>query len=98
MGVDHWKLRKFNSSSGRGAVPNKNRFEISDDEFYRIVDYYRMFFVDNSGTLTDRYQSEYGGTNYAGYVYKFQHSARSNPDVYFTVRPVIILSKSYISS
>ena len=31
--VDHWKLRKFSSASGRGAVPNKNRFEITDQEF-----------------------------------------------------------------
>jgi len=37
-GVDHWKLRRFNSASGRGAVPNKDRFEITDEEFYYIVD------------------------------------------------------------
>lgn len=37
LGIDHWKLRKFYSSSGRGAVPNKNRFEITDEEFDRIV-------------------------------------------------------------
>lgn len=35
--IDHWKLRRFNSASGRGAVPNKNRFEISDDEFFEKV-------------------------------------------------------------
>ena len=35
--VDHWKLRRFNSASGRGAVPNKERFEITDDEFFDIV-------------------------------------------------------------
>lgn len=46
LGVDHWKLRKFNSSSGRGAVPNKNRFEISDDEFFRIVDYLQNLYPD----------------------------------------------------
>lgn len=39
LGIDHWKLRKFNSSSGRGAVPNKKRFEITDEEFFEIVDY-----------------------------------------------------------
>lgn len=37
LGIDHWKLRRFNSASGRGAVPNKNRFEISDDEFFEKV-------------------------------------------------------------
>lgn len=37
-GIDHWKLRRFNSASGRGAVPNKDRFEITDEEFYYIVD------------------------------------------------------------
>ena len=39
LGIDHWKLRRFNSSSGRGAVPNKNRFEITDEEFYSVVKY-----------------------------------------------------------
>lgn len=39
LGIDHWKLRMFNSSSGRGAVPNKNRFEISEEEFFEIVDH-----------------------------------------------------------
>lgn len=38
LGVDHWKLRRFNSASGRGAVPNRNRFEITDEEFFRIVE------------------------------------------------------------
>lgn len=35
--IDHWKLRRFNSASGRGAVPNKNRFEITDEEFFDKV-------------------------------------------------------------
>lgn len=39
LGIDHWKLRKFNSSSGRGAVPNKNRFEISEEEFFDVVNH-----------------------------------------------------------
>lgn len=39
LGIDHWKLRMFNSSSGRGAVPNKNRFEISEEQFFEIVDH-----------------------------------------------------------
>ena len=38
LGVDHWKLRRFNSSSGRGAVVNKNRFEIEDEDFYSVVE------------------------------------------------------------
>lgn len=38
LGIDHWKLRKFYSGSGRGAVPNKERFDISEEEFLRIVD------------------------------------------------------------
>ena len=38
QGVDHWKLRRFYSGSGRGAVPNKKRFEITDEEFYEVVD------------------------------------------------------------
>lgn len=38
LGVDHWKLRKFNSASGRGAVPNKDRFEISEEEFFTVVE------------------------------------------------------------
>ena len=38
IGVDHWKLRKFYSGSGRGAVPNKERFEISDEQFLSVVD------------------------------------------------------------
>ena len=37
--IDHWKLRKFNSSSGRGAVPNKKRFDITDEEFNKIVSF-----------------------------------------------------------
>lgn len=36
--VDHWKLRRFNSASGRGAVPNKDRFEITDKEFFEKVE------------------------------------------------------------
>lgn len=36
-GVDHWKLRRFVSTSGRGAVPNKDRFEITDEEFFEVV-------------------------------------------------------------
>ena len=39
LGIDHWKLRLFNSSSGRGAVPNKDRFSISEEEFFEIVDH-----------------------------------------------------------
>ena len=39
LGIDHWKLRLFNSSSGRGAVPNKKRFEISEEQFFEIVNY-----------------------------------------------------------
>ena len=35
--IDHWKLRRFNSASGRGAVPNKDRFEITDEEFFAKV-------------------------------------------------------------
>ena len=35
--IDHWKLRRFNSASGRGAVPNKDRFEITDEEFFEKV-------------------------------------------------------------
>lgn len=46
LGVDHWKLRKFNSASGRGAVPNKNRFEISDYEFFQIVEYLQNLYPD----------------------------------------------------
>lgn len=38
QGVDHWKLRRFNSASGRGAVPNRERFEITDEEFFQKVD------------------------------------------------------------
>jgi len=38
QGIDHWKLRRFNSASGRGAVPNKERFEITDEEFFNILD------------------------------------------------------------
>lgn len=37
LGIDHWKLRKFYSGSGRGAVPNKDRFDISKEEFLNIV-------------------------------------------------------------
>lgn len=37
-GVDHWKLRRFNSSSGRGAIPNKDRFDITDETFFQKVD------------------------------------------------------------
>ena len=36
LGVDHWKLRKFNSASGRGAVPNKRRYL-----HYHRQNYYR---------------------------------------------------------
>lgn len=39
LGIDHWKLRLFNSSSGRGAVPNKDRFHISEEEFFEVVNY-----------------------------------------------------------
>lgn len=39
LGIDHWKLRKFSSASGRGAVKNKNRFEITNEEFFKIVEY-----------------------------------------------------------
>lgn len=35
--INHWKLRRFNSASGRGAVPNKYRFEITDEEFLEKV-------------------------------------------------------------
>lgn len=38
QGVDHWKLRRFYSASGRGAVPNKKRFEITDEEFFQKVE------------------------------------------------------------
>lgn len=37
QGIDHWKLRRFYSASGRGAVPNKERFEITDEEFFQKV-------------------------------------------------------------
>ena len=37
-GVNHWKLRRFNSSSGRGAIPNKDRFDITDETFFQKVD------------------------------------------------------------
>lgn len=37
LGIDHWKLRRFYSGSGRGAVPNKDRFDITDEEFCRQV-------------------------------------------------------------
>ena len=39
LGIDHWKLRLFNSTSGRGAVANKHRFEISEEEFLEMVNY-----------------------------------------------------------
>lgn len=39
LGIDHWKLRKFNSASGRGAVPNKDRFDITNEDFFEIVAY-----------------------------------------------------------
>jgi MoaA/NifB/PqqE/SkfB family radical SAM enzyme len=35
--IDHWKLRRFNSASGRGAVPNRDKFEITDEEFFDAV-------------------------------------------------------------
>lgn len=35
--INHWKLRRFNSASGRGAVPNKHRFEITDEQFFQKV-------------------------------------------------------------
>lgn len=44
LGVDHWKLRRFNSSSGRGAVPNKNRFDITDEEFFAKVSQLQKMF------------------------------------------------------
>lgn len=44
LGVDHWKLRRFNSASGRGAVPNKNRFDITDEEFFaKVAQLQKMF-------------------------------------------------------
>ncbi len=46
LGVDHWKLRKFNSSSGRGAVINKNRFEISDEAFNNLVNKVKKLYPD----------------------------------------------------
>ncbi len=46
LGVDHWKLRKFNSASGRGAVPNKERFEISEEEFFRVVNHLKELYPD----------------------------------------------------
>lgn len=39
LGIDHWKLRRFSSASGRGAVPNKERFEITDQEFFEMVNH-----------------------------------------------------------
>lgn len=44
LDVDHWKLRRFNSASGRGAVPNKNRFDITDEEFFSKVDQLQKMF------------------------------------------------------
>lgn len=42
--VDHWKLRRFNSASGRGAVPNKSRFDISDEDFFvKVAQLQKMF-------------------------------------------------------
>ena len=42
--VDHWKLRRFNSASGKGAVPNKNRFDITDEEFFiKVAQLQKMF-------------------------------------------------------
>lgn len=38
QGIDHWKLRRFYSGSGRGAVPNKDRFDITDEEFREKVE------------------------------------------------------------
>lgn len=38
LGIDHWKLRKFSPSSGRGAVLNKDRFDISLEEFNEILE------------------------------------------------------------
>lgn len=46
LGVDHWKLRKFNSASGRGAVPNKERFEITDEEFFKVVEELQQMYPD----------------------------------------------------
>ena len=37
QGINHWKLRRFYSGSGRGAVINKNRFDITDEDFYKKV-------------------------------------------------------------
>ena len=39
LGVDHWKLRKFYSANGRGAVPNRERFDITNEEFIAMVEY-----------------------------------------------------------
>lgn len=38
LSIDHWKLRRFYSESGRGAVINKSRFDITDEEFYRKIE------------------------------------------------------------
>lgn len=35
--VNHWKLRKFAYHSGRGAVKNKERFNLSDELFFDTV-------------------------------------------------------------
>lgn len=45
-GIDHWKLRRFYSESGRGAVINKNRFDITDEEFYKKVDSLQLMYPD----------------------------------------------------
>lgn len=37
LGVDQWKLRKFSNSSGRGAVKNSDRFDITEEEFNNVV-------------------------------------------------------------
>ncbi len=44
--VNHWKLRRFNSSSGRGAIPNKDRFDITDEAFFQKVDLLKRTYPD----------------------------------------------------
>lgn len=46
LGVNYWKLRKFDSSSGRGAVINKNRFDITDEEFNTVVNKIKELYPD----------------------------------------------------
>lgn len=56
LGVDHWKLRRFNSTSGRGALPNKERFEINDAEFFLTVSHLQKTFpnLKISGRMPSR--------------------------------------------